>query len=232
MQCVFGAIVVLALAWATGSVMSDIGANRFFQELLDDINPDMLPTLTFAVSMLMAFATGTSWGTMAIIFPIVTVPAWTLSNNPELVISTIAAVLAGAVAGDHCSYISDTTVLSSIAAGCDLSKHVLTQAPYAFLVIVWSMLVGTIPVGTGAYSTGVALNIGAVVIFVSVILLGAPVLSISGRYDPFTEFYLFFRKKVFRTSDKELENLKEEVKVFIKNETLVSMTGFQKLCHQ
>lgn len=214
LQRIFPAIVVLILAWATGLVMEDIGANRFFQQLiLENVSAETLPTITFVTAAIMALATGTSWGTMEICFPIVVLPAYTLSGgDAELIIAVIAAVLAGAVCGDHCSPISDTTVLSSISADCDLAKHVLTQAPYALLIFTWSILVGTLPVGYSTWSTGVAIGIGFACVLLMVLFLCAPVVSSHGRYDLLTELYLLIRSKVFKSPDKELEKLKEKTK--------------------
>lgn len=219
-QRVFPAILVLVLAWATGGIMADSGANRFFQDLIEsNLSPESLPTMTFVISSLMALATGTSWGTMEVVFPIVVVPAWNLSNSPDLVVAVIAAVLSGAVAGDHISFISDTTVLSSIAAGCDLTRHVITQAPYALVVALWSILAGTLPiglycVGEGGYSNPAALGIGALLILITIFGLGRHVVNSTGSYDPITEFYLFCRKAIFKSPDMELEQLRNDTKSF------------------
>jgi Na+/H+ antiporter NhaC len=111
-----------------------------------------LPTVVFLVSAGLALATGTSWGTMAIVFPIVTPIVATHAGTPAFeaaLIGSTASVLAGAVFGDHCSPISDTTVLSSVACACDHADHVRTQAPYAALVAGAAILFGTLPYGLG-----------------------------------------------------------------------------------
>jgi len=213
-------VVVLCLAWATGDMMEDSGANRFFRDAIEsNLTASSLPTITFIMSSLMALATGTSWGTMEIVFPIVVVPAWNLSGSPDLVIAVIAAVLSGAVAGDHVSFISDTTVLSSIAAGCDLTRHVVTQAPYAAMVMLWSILAGTLPIGfyyagTGGYNNGAALAVGFTLVLVTIFGLGVPVVNKSGRYDFLTELYLVFCKKVLKRPDQDLEDLKKATASF------------------
>ncbi|MDP1562969.1 MAG: Na+/H+ antiporter NhaC family protein [Pirellulaceae bacterium] len=113
-----------------------------------------LPTLIFVLAGFTAFATGTSWGTMGIIMPLAIPLAGSMLSlsgpvdpNSPIFLATIAGVLAGAIFGDHCSPISDTTVLSSSASGCDHLAHVWTQLPYALAVFAVSIVCGTIPVG-------------------------------------------------------------------------------------
>lgn len=97
------------------------------------MTPIMLPVATFLTGALISFFTGTSWGTYAILFPFVIPLALHLSNNTisPVVLATIAAVVGGGCFGDHCSPVSDTTVLSSFGAACDHIDHVITQLPYA-----------------------------------------------------------------------------------------------------
>merc|ERR1712176_1557024 len=136
MEKIFAALVVLTLAWATGAIMQSVGLNRFFGEILqNDVDPTMLPTLSFAMAIFIAFATGTSWGTMTILFPLILVPSYTASGGDPVIFNGVTAgILAGAVAGDHASPISDTTILASMASECQLLQHVKTQAPYALMV--------------------------------------------------------------------------------------------------
>ncbi len=147
------AVVVLSLAWSIGSVMSDLHAGAFVAEIIGASVPQWaLSSLTFVLAALMAFATGTSWGTMAILFPIV-IPVVALHGGTPLfeatLLGTSSAVLAGAVFGDHCSPISDTTVLSSIACASDHVDHTRTQAPYAILCGIAAIVLGYIPYGLG-----------------------------------------------------------------------------------
>ena len=129
-----------------------------------------------------SFATGTSWGTMAILFPLVVPLAVALSQDAVLadgvgstaLIGAIASVMAGSIFGDHCSPISDTTVLSSTASGCDHVDHVRTQLPYALLVAVVAMTVGNVGTALGL-SPYVALVIGGAVILLAVRFIGTPV---------------------------------------------------------
>ncbi len=147
------AVMVLLLAWALGGVMEALGAGPYLAGTLAGSLPAWsLPTVVFLVSAGLALATGTSWGTMAIVFPIVTPIVATHAGTPAFeaaLIGSTASVLAGAVFGDHCSPISDTTVLSSVACACDHADHVRTQAPYAALVAGAAILFGTLPYGLG-----------------------------------------------------------------------------------
>jgi Na+/H+ antiporter NhaC len=211
---VFPATVVLVLAWATGIAQDEVGANRFFQSIIEqNIAAATLPTITFIMSALMALATGTSWGTMTVVFPIVSVPAWTISQSADVVLATMAAILAGSVAGDHMSPISDTTVLSAISSECDLSRHVYTQAPYALIVFTLSILVGTLPIGYAAYPWWAAIILGFVSIMLVVGLMCAPIVCESGRYDPLTELYLLVRRTC-NYQDLELEQLRKDTQIF------------------
>jgi Na+/H+ antiporter NhaC len=112
-----------------------------------------LPVLMFALAGVIAFATGTSFGTMAILLPNVVVLAHTIGSQspiggPALMVLTIGAVLEGAIFGDHCSPISDTTVLSSIGCQCDHLAHVRTQLPYAVLTATVAIACGYLPIAT------------------------------------------------------------------------------------
>ena len=199
--------------------MQAIGLNRVFGSIITSpgLNPEMLPTLSFFISILIAFATGTSWGTMTIMFPLIVVPSYEASGgDPNIVYGVIAGILAGAVAGDHASPISDTTILGAMASECKLLNHVKTQAPYAFIVALWSILVGTIPSGMGTFNNGVCIALGFfAMVFMAVIPAAAP-LNASGRYDIFTELYLMI------TKDEYLLKLKADAKqVFETGETLL-----------
>eukprot|EP00586_Coscinodiscus_wailesii_P000368 CAMPEP_0172487608 /NCGR_PEP_ID=MMETSP1066-20121228/16735_1 /TAXON_ID=671091 /ORGANISM="Coscinodiscus wailesii, Strain CCMP2513" /LENGTH=792 /DNA_ID=CAMNT_0013254313 /DNA_START=67 /DNA_END=2445 /DNA_ORIENTATION=+ len=193
---IFPAVIILTLAWASGSIMKAVGLNRLCSQLIvgSSLDPGMLPTISFIVSVFIAFATGTSWGTMAIMFPLMLRPSYIVSNgDPEIFYGVIAGVLSGAVAGDHTSPISDTTVLSSMATECGLLEHVKTQGPYALVAIVWAIIVGTIPVGMKAYNTGVAILMGFIVNLIFILVIAVRVINPTGKYDLFTEIVLSFR---------------------------------------
>ena len=123
------ATLVLITAWSIGSICGELGTSPYIVGALEGVmSPIILPILTFIISAFIAVCTGTSWGTMAIVTPIVIPLGVTVGASLPIVISS---VLTGAVMGDHCSPISDTTVMSSTFAGSDHIDHVRTQIPYA-----------------------------------------------------------------------------------------------------
>jgi Na+/H+ antiporter NhaC len=136
------AIMILILAWALNNVLKDLGLGDFLASVLNDsgISFNWVPLITFLLSSIIAFSTGSSFSTMSILFPIVISisTSFILDNPTEEVYSIfycgLASVLSGAVLGDHCSPISDTTILSSMATGCEHISHVQTQLPYALTV--------------------------------------------------------------------------------------------------
>jgi Na+/H+ antiporter NhaC len=138
------AIIILLLAWALSGVNGALGTGDYLVSTLGGaLSPHLLPTLIFLLSAATAFATGSSWGVMGIMMPLVIPLAWKvmeingLTGGEEhlyILYASVSAVLAGAVWGDHCSPISDTTILSSLASKCDHIDHVRTQIPYAATV--------------------------------------------------------------------------------------------------
>lgn len=152
------AIIILVLAWSLAIVIEEMQTAQFLTSALSEyISPQLIPSITFIMAALVAFSTGSSWGTMAILYPIMIPLAWSISifNGLDTALtmsifhSTIACVLAGAVLGDHCSPISDTTILSSLASSCNHIEHVKTQIPYALTVGLVAILFGTLPSGFG-----------------------------------------------------------------------------------
>lgn len=127
------AIYILLLAWMIGAIIDTLGTGDFLAQLVEDasIDPALLPFIFFIIAGLMALATGTSWGTFGIMLPIAAEIA--VITDISLLLPSLAAVLGGAVFGDHCSPISDTTILSSTGAGSNHIAHVVTQLPYACL---------------------------------------------------------------------------------------------------
>lgn len=170
--------------------MVAIGADRLFAAwIVGGIPAAVLPTLSFVVSLMMALATGTSWGTMAILFPLITVPAYTVADgDAELFYAVIAGVLSGSVAGDHMSPISDTTVLSALACDITLVAHVRTQAPYALAVVILSILVGTIPIGYKAWPNMVGIALGWALSVAFAYGICVPIISPTGRWDFFSKY--------------------------------------------
>jgi Na+/H+ antiporter NhaC len=152
------AFVILTLAWSIADICSAINTRGYLIGALSDgLDPRLLPLLVFVLASLTAFATGTSWGVMGILIPLVvpTTAGLTAAAGIDpaaghsILLASVSSVLAGAIFGDHCSPISDTTVLSSMASGCDHVDHVRTQLPYALIVAVAAMLFGYLPAGYG-----------------------------------------------------------------------------------
>lgn len=134
---VMPAVLILAFAYAINSVSREMGTAQYVLDAtIDWFNPALLPVLVFILSAIISFATGTSWGTFAIVIPIAVPLAFEFSGGEvsNLVLATIASVAGGGVFGDHCSPLSDTTVLSSLGSACDHMDHVKTQIPYAITV--------------------------------------------------------------------------------------------------
>ena len=158
MKAMMIAMIILTLAWSLGSVTEAIGTAQYLSLLLSDrVALQLIPVIVFLTSAAMAFATGTSWGTMAIMLPLViplTIALGGAATYPGgeqmgILLGATASVLAGAIFGDHSSPISDTTVLSSTASACDHVDHVRTQLPYALLVAGIGMVVGNIGTAYG-----------------------------------------------------------------------------------
>jgi Na+/H+ antiporter NhaC len=173
MQSMLMAIVILALAWGLGGVTQELGTGPYLATLLQDTLPlAILPGLVFIVASLTAFSTGTSWGTMAILFPVVIPLGFAGGEHYPILLGASSSVMAGAVFGDHSSPISDTTVLSSMASACDLVDHVRTQLPYAVVVAVVALLVGEIPAALEWIHPIWAIAIGLVLLYVILRLVG------------------------------------------------------------
>lgn len=135
------AILILTLAWTLKAMTDSLGAADYVAELVKGSAEGMtmmLPAIIFLVGCGLSFATGTSWGTFGILIPIVV--GIFQQTNPELMIISISACMAGAVCGDHCSPISDTTIMASAGAQCNHVNHVSTQLPYALTVAVISFV--------------------------------------------------------------------------------------------
>ncbi len=154
------AFTVLTLAWSIGAVCEDLHTADYLVGLTQGIlAPKLLPAVVFILAAAVAFATGTSWGVLSIMTPLaiplahgLAVPAGWAAGTPEhahILIATIASVLAGSVWGDHCSPISDTTILSSMATGSDHIAHVRTQLPYALGVGGFAVFGGILPASYG-----------------------------------------------------------------------------------
>lgn len=175
MQSMLMAVIILVLAWGLGGITQELGTGPFLAGLLEDSLPlFILPGLVFVIAALTAFSTGTSWGTMAILFPVVIPLAVAMGagvgfaggEHYAILLGTVSSVMGGAVFGDHCSPISDTTVLSSMSSACDLMDHVNTQLPYALVVAVVALLVGEIPAAFDWIHPLVGMAIGFVILYI------------------------------------------------------------------
>ncbi|MCR5773255.1 MAG: Na+/H+ antiporter NhaC family protein [Butyrivibrio sp.] len=138
------AILILTLAWTLKSMTDSLGASEYVGGLVEKVAENgmvmgLLPAFVFIIGAFLAFATGTSWGTFGMLIPIV-VSAFHSDINNELMIIAISACMAGAVCGDHCSPISDTTIMASAGGQCEHIKHVSTQLPYAITVAAVSVV--------------------------------------------------------------------------------------------
>jgi Na+/H+ antiporter NhaC len=168
--------VILLLAWSLSSVLKELGTASYLVELLSGSVPAfLLPSLIFILGSIIAFSTGTAYGTMGILMPLAIPLANTISGGDmNLIIVSTSAVLTGAIFGDHCSPISDTTILSSTGASCDHIEHVRTQLWYALFVAGVTVVFGYLPAGLGL-NVWVCLGLGVVAIFVVLMIFGKKV---------------------------------------------------------
>ncbi len=179
-------LLVLYLAWTLGSVMKEAGAAQVIASALEGrLSPMWLPAVTFLIAAATSFSIGSSFFTMGTLIPLVVPLALQLDGGavgPILLAST-AAVLDGAVLGDHASPLSDTTILSSLGSSVDVVTHVRTQLPYALLVGVVALLFGVIPAGFG-WPAWLSVGVGAAVCGVAVWVLGRTPTQLTARAAP------------------------------------------------
>ena len=173
------AIAILILAWSLAGVTEDLSTAEYLKTFFgeDFRQVWILPALTFVLSAFIAFSTGSSWSTMALMYPLVIPLSFGIAgegvgyDEMSIMYNTIASVLAGAVLGDHCSPISDTTILSSLATSCDHISHVKTQMPYALTVGAVALFIGVIPAAMGVSSL-ILIPIGLVMLYFIIRLFG------------------------------------------------------------
>jgi len=164
--------VILLLAWSLGGVIKELGTADYLVGILKNAIPKfILPTLIFVLSAIISFATGTSYGTMSILMPLTIPLAWAV--NPDMSFTTVctSGVLTGAIFGDHCSPISDTTILSSMGTSCNHIDHVRTQIYYALYVAAITIIFGYIPSGFGI-PWYISIPVAVVVMYIGLRLLG------------------------------------------------------------
>lgn len=164
------AILILTFAWSLKAMTDSLGAKEFVGGMVQQSAESFmmfLPAIIFLVGCFLAFSTGTSWGTFGILIPIV---VHVFENtNPELMVISISACMAGAVCGDHCSPISDTTIMASAGAQCNHVSHVSTQLPYAVLVAAVSFV--TYIVAGLTRSAWISLPVGLVLLFAVMLVI-------------------------------------------------------------
>jgi len=177
------AMLILILAWSISAVCKDLDTAGFVTSAISDrLNPNLLPGLIFLLGSLIAFATGTSWATMGILLPLAVPIAFGVTEAAGygeaaahgIFLASTSAVLAGAIFGDHCSPISDTTVMSSMSSGCDHVDHVRTQLPYALTVAITALITGYLPVAAG-FPPWACIHLGCGVLLALVRWAGKPV---------------------------------------------------------
>ncbi|MGB3633452.1 MAG: Na+/H+ antiporter NhaC family protein [Rubrobacteraceae bacterium] len=172
-------LLILVMAWALAAVTDVLHTGDYLVSVLgESLPPAVVPALIFVVAAATAFATGTSWGTMGILIPLTVPLSWAIlqangMDNPDgyyILYASVSTVLAGAVWGDHCSPISDTTIISSMASGSDHIDHVRTQLPYALFTGIVALLIGLLPIGFGLpwwlmMPIAIAIAVGGLIIF-------------------------------------------------------------------
>ncbi len=159
---------IILCAWGIKASCDNLMTGEYIASILSDVvSPLWFPALVFIVASLTSFATGTSWGTMAILIPTAIPVAFLLDNNTYGITTIIClgAVLDGAIFGDHCSPISDTTILSAIVSSCDPMHHVRTQMPYALTVAVIALMCGYLPAASSLPSwIGILCGVGVIIL--------------------------------------------------------------------
>jgi Na+/H+ antiporter NhaC len=167
--------VILLLAWSLSGTIKELGTAKYLASILSGAIPKfLLPSLIFILGSIISFATGTSYGTMGILMPLVIPLANSISPDATYMTVSIGAVLTGAIFGDHCSPISDTTILSSMGSMCDHLHHVRTQLYYAITIAIVTVLFGYLPVSFNV-PVVLVLLLGSLVCYLLVRFIGSPV---------------------------------------------------------
>ncbi len=180
------ALIILTLAWSLAITTNELYTADFLtSSLKDSVSPYAMPSIVFVLAAAIAFSTGSSWSTMAILYPIAFPTTWAICQaqgieagiSMEILLNVISTTLAASVLGDHCSPISDTTILSSLASDCNHIDHVRTQLPYALTVGAVSLVVGGLStlLGGGWLICFLLLGVSLVLLFVVVLRFGRQV---------------------------------------------------------
>ena len=167
--------VILLLAWSLGGVIGNVGTADYLAIVLKGTIPYwILPSFIFVLGALISFATGTAYGTMSILMPLTIPLAWASSPDIGFVVTATSGVLTGAIFGDHCSPISDTTILSSMGTSCNHIDHVQTQIYYAIFVAIIAILFGYIPAGFGI-AWYICIPVAIIVMYIGLKVIGEKV---------------------------------------------------------
>lgn len=167
--------VILILAWSLGGVIGDLGTADFLVSKLSGSVPAfLLPSIIFIFGAIISFSTGTAYGTMTILMPLAIPLSYAINSDMSYIIVSTSAVLTGAIFGDHCSPISDTTILSSMGAGCGHIEHVKTQMWYALFIGLLTIIFGYIPAGFGI-PIYIVLPISILAVILCTYFIGKPV---------------------------------------------------------
>jgi len=167
---VVGAVIILVLSWSLAQITQELQTSTYLVSTLGTVIPtELFAAAVFVIAAVIALGTGTAWGTMAILMPLVIPLCWTIIGGDitqiSILYASLASVIAGAVWGDHCSPISDTTILASVACKCSHLEHVRTQMPYALLVAAVALIFCLVPTGFGV-PQWLSLLIGVIVLFI------------------------------------------------------------------
>jgi len=178
------AVLILILAWSVALITEHMHTATFISNSMLELSlsPYLVPAITFILAALVSFSTGSSWGTMAILYPLILPATWLISqdygleheHSMHIFYNVVACVLTGSVLGDHCSPISDTTILSSLASSCNHIEHVRTQLPYALTVGLIAILTGTLPAAYGI-SSYILFPTGLIILYILVVVFGRKV---------------------------------------------------------
>jgi len=184
------AMIILTLARVIQLVCGELETANYILTVSSGVlSPGWLPAVTFIIAAATSFATGTSWGTMAILTPLIIPLAYKLPMEAGLpassvdlaLMGTVGAVLSGSVFGDHCSPISDTTILSSMSCGADHVDHVRTQLPYAITIALAATLCGYLPAGMGLVSPFLSLLVSMILLWIFLRLFGRTLAGGAGK---------------------------------------------------
>lgn len=166
------ALIVLILAWGMAGICDLLGTGNYLtQRLVGLVSPAALPSVFFFTAMAVSFTTGTSWGTISICTPLAVAVAWGMTPDESLRVASVGAILSGAIFGDHCSPLSDTTIMSAMACDISVMEHTRTQLPYGIACAFIAILCGHLPAGYGV-APYLCIAAGIPAIFAMILILG------------------------------------------------------------